>query len=84
MTVLPALLSAVPVPFIRARFHVAAAATAATPAVQPDTERRPPAPKSWLVRFLWGRAGTPEEEAARAEALAIQARNFNRWDWRGF
>ena len=81
MTVLPALLSAVPVPFIRARFHVAGAATTA---VQPDAERRPPAPKSWLVRFLWGRAGTLEEEAARAEALAIRARNFNRWDCRGF
>jgi hypothetical protein len=28
----------------------------------------------WLIGFLWRRGGTPEEEAAQAEALAIKAR----------
>jgi hypothetical protein len=81
MKVLTALLSAVPIPLIRARFHIAGAATTA---VQPDAERQPRSPESWLVGFLWGRAGTLEEEAARAEALAIKARNCSRWDWRAF
>ena len=78
MKVLTALLSAVPVPFIRTRVDVAGAATP----VQPDAERQPRSPESRLVGFLWGRAGTPEEEAARAEALAIKARNCNLGDWR--
>ena len=77
---LTALLSAVSVPFIRARFHVAGAATP----VQPDAERQPRSPEPWLVGFLWGRAGTPEEEAARAEALAIKARNRSLGEWRVF
>jgi hypothetical protein len=81
MKVLTALLSAVPVPFIRAGFHVAGAATRA---IQPDAERQPHSPESWLVGFLWGRGGTPEEEAARAEALAIKARNWSQENWRVF
>jgi hypothetical protein len=79
MKVLTAPLTAVPGPFIRPRFHVARAATRA---VEPDAERQPRSPTSRLVRFLWGRAGTPEEEAARAEALAIKARDCSLVGWR--
>src|SRR6476469_5053393 len=84
MKVLTALSSTVPVMFIRARFHgadAATTATTATTAIQPDAERQPRSPESWLGRFWWGRAGTPEEEAAQAEALAIKARNSSQGDW---
>ena len=31
----------------------------------------------WLVDLVWSKAGTPEEEAARAEAMSIRASGRN-------
>jgi hypothetical protein len=81
MKVFAAQLTDVSVPFIRPRFHVAGATT--TP-VGPDAERQPRPLEAWLASVLWSRAGTAEEEAARAEARAIKARNCSLVSWRLF
>jgi len=82
MKVLTAPLTVVPVPFIRRRrFHVVGPATTPVP---PATERLPRSHGSWLVGLLWGRGRTPEEEAARAEALAVKARHCSSTGWRFF